>query len=67
MWCVPATATETEEYTLFHGYWTSDYDQRLIYAIRRAICGNGQVEGAEQCDDGNTVDGDGCSADCKSK
>ncbi|WIA11894.1 hypothetical protein OEZ85_011978 [Tetradesmus obliquus] len=28
-------------------------------------CGNGVVEGAEQCDDGDTVDGDGCSSSCK--
>ncbi len=31
-------------------------------------CGNGIVspEKGEVCDDGNTKDGDGCSADCKS-
>jgi cysteine-rich repeat protein len=28
-------------------------------------CGNGVVEGAEECDDGDTVDGDGCSSACK--
>jgi cysteine-rich repeat protein len=28
-------------------------------------CGNGVVEGAEECDDGDTVDGDGCSSSCK--
>ncbi len=28
-------------------------------------CGNGLIEGQEQCDDGNTNDGDGCSAQCK--
>jgi cysteine-rich repeat protein len=28
------------------------------------VCGNGTVESGEQCDDGNTVDGDGCSAIC---
>jgi cysteine-rich repeat protein len=27
-------------------------------------CGNGTIEGSEQCDDGNTVPCDGCSADC---
>jgi len=27
-------------------------------------CGNGTPEGAEQCDDGNTTDGDGCDNDC---
>ncbi|MCU0655075.1 MAG: DUF4215 domain-containing protein [Polyangiaceae bacterium] len=28
------------------------------------ICGDGDVQGKETCDDGNTSDGDGCSADC---
>jgi fibro-slime domain-containing protein len=28
------------------------------------ICGDGTLEGTEACDDGNTVGGDGCSADC---
>jgi len=27
-------------------------------------CGNGMQEGSEECDDGNTADGDGCSANC---
>jgi cysteine-rich repeat protein len=27
-------------------------------------CGNGIVDAGEECDDGNAVDGDGCSADC---
>lgn len=27
-------------------------------------CGNGIVEGNESCDDGNTIDGDGCSTSC---
>lgn len=28
------------------------------------ICGNGIIEFGEQCDDGNTVGGDGCSPNC---
>src|SRR5207237_6615532 len=28
-------------------------------------CGNGVVEGTEECDDHNTVSGDGCSATCQ--
>jgi cysteine-rich repeat protein len=32
-----------------------------------AQCGNGTREGSEQCDDGNTRSGDGCSSDCKSE
>jgi cysteine-rich repeat protein len=30
-----------------------------------AKCGNGILEGAEECDDGNTVSGEGCTSDCK--
>jgi cysteine-rich repeat protein len=29
-----------------------------------ANCGNGIREEKEACDDGNLVDGDGCSSDC---
>ncbi|EKX50546.1 hypothetical protein GUITHDRAFT_103774 [Guillardia theta CCMP2712] len=28
------------------------------------VCGDGVISGSEVCDDGNTVDGDACSADC---
>lgn len=37
------------------------------FAIERAVvpaCGNGVIESGEQCDDGNTADGDGCGATC---
>lgn len=30
-----------------------------------AVCGNGTVEVGEQCDDGNTVDGDACFSNCR--
>jgi cysteine-rich repeat protein len=29
------------------------------------VCGNGRLEGPEECDDGNRVAGDGCDADCR--
>jgi fibro-slime domain-containing protein len=29
-----------------------------------SVCGNGVLESGELCDDGNTQDNDGCSADC---
>ena len=29
------------------------------------ICGNGNQEAGEECDDGNTTSGDGCTWDCK--
>jgi cysteine-rich repeat protein len=28
-------------------------------------CGDGKIEAPEECDDGNVVSGDGCSADCQ--
>lgn len=30
-----------------------------------ATCGDGIVDGSEQCDDGNTTSGDGCSSTCQ--
>ena len=33
------------------------------YALA-TVCGDGLTQGAEACDDGNTADGDGCSATC---
>lgn len=32
-----------------------------------SICGNSTVEGGEQCDDGNTANGDGCSSTCQNE
>jgi len=29
------------------------------------VCGNGVAEGSEECDDGNTTPGDGCSSTCQ--
>jgi len=31
------------------------------------VCGNNAAETGEQCDDGNQVDGDGCSATCQTE
>ncbi len=32
---------------------------------RAPVCGNGNIELGEQCDDGNTANGDGCSSGCQ--
>src|SRR6187549_3265290 len=33
-------------------------------SVDTAVCGNGQLEIGELCDDGDEDDGDGCSSDC---
>lgn len=41
-------------------------NSKIVYAHSggSAVCGNGVKEGGEQCDDGNTANGDGCSSSC---
>ena len=42
-------------------------DGRCLSSVCFAVaCGNGNVEPGEVCDDGNTFDGDGCNAVCRS-
>ncbi len=35
------------------------------FTTRVVVCGDGAVEGAEECDDGNILPNDGCSAACE--
>jgi fibro-slime domain-containing protein len=37
----------------------------IIPPVNLADCGNSALNGTEQCDDGNTTPGDGCSAGCQ--
>lgn len=39
-------------------------DFRLVPTTFPSTCGNNTVEGGESCDDGNIVNGDGCSSTC---
>jgi cysteine-rich repeat protein len=36
-----------------------------LVEVKRYVCGNGDNEPYEECDDGNERRGDGCSPDCK--
>lgn len=38
---------------------------KLDVAIGKTVCGDGLAQLPEQCDDGNTIDGDGCSSTCQ--
>ncbi len=37
---------------------------RLAALIDAGLCGNGRLDPGEECDDGNTTSGDGCSSQC---
>ena len=39
----------------------------VMTAVYTNLCGNGTVDLGEQCDDGNTANGDGCSATCQTE
>jgi len=36
-----------------------------VFSSRNVACGNGVLDGSDQCDDSNTVSGDGCSSTCQ--
>jgi cysteine-rich repeat protein len=45
--------------------WTPPQDYGLSLNVLVPVCGNGTLEGNEECDDGNLIDGDGCQANCR--
>lgn len=45
-----------------HPFSTSTDNWGVSFAYHPYMCGDGLVEGAELCDDGNVTDGDGCTA-----
>uniref|UniRef100_A0A8C7I9L0 Pappalysin 2 n=1 Tax=Oncorhynchus kisutch TaxID=8019 RepID=A0A8C7I9L0_ONCKI len=42
----------------------SELSPPLLYTHGAAYCGDGLLQGTEDCDDGNLLDGDGCSKKC---
>ncbi|MHA1381441.1 MAG: myxococcus cysteine-rich repeat containing protein [Candidatus Helarchaeota archaeon] len=44
---------------------SGDTNFNVILSALPNVCGNAILEGAEQCDDGNTLNGDGCSSICQ--
>jgi cysteine-rich repeat protein len=42
-----------------------DHYSTGLAQVPSPMCGDGLVQGTEQCDDGNTLDGDCCSATCR--
>ncbi|MGN6109549.1 MAG: tandem-95 repeat protein, partial [Kofleriaceae bacterium] len=56
--------TATFEYIVSDGTATA-VGLVAVTVVSGPICGDGLVEGAETCDDGNVGTGDGCSATCQ--
>ncbi|XP_051556019.1 pappalysin-2-like [Myxocyprinus asiaticus] len=42
----------------------SELSPALVYTHGEHFCGDSSLQGTEQCDDGNLIDGDGCSKKC---
>ena len=55
-----SVANTSECSCLTNYYWNSSQTS----CSPNLICGDGFLAGVEQCDDNNTLDGDGCNADC---
>jgi cysteine-rich repeat protein len=53
----------TADQGLEFGGWTVD-QLCVVAAGAGQACGNGAMNGVEECDDGNLADGDGCSSVC---
>ncbi len=45
----------------------ADADGDRFGDVCDTVCGNDEVETGEQCDDGNTANGDGCSSTCQTE
>ncbi len=62
-----AAATDgAGNFVVVWGSYTQDGDRAGVFARLFEVqeCGNGVMEGTEECDDGNAVSGDCCSATC---
>jgi cysteine-rich repeat protein len=56
----PVVVNPSRPWILYAGTWGGG-----VFDLE--TCGNGILDPGEQCDDGNLVDGDGCSATCQSE
>jgi cysteine-rich repeat protein len=62
-----ANVTSGTSYIIRVGGWdTGDFGTGLLnVTCVAAVCGNGVIQPGEECDDGNTNNGDGCSSTCQ--
>ncbi len=62
---ISGALTQTTRYLLVNSSYDRIYGVSICGADTN-VCGDGVVAGGEACDDGNNIDGDGCSTDCSS-
>jgi cysteine-rich repeat protein len=62
----PGEAPDTVDVTVVTvgGTSATSAADRFTYIVT-PTCGDGTIDPGEQCDDGNTISGDGCSAQCQ--
>jgi cysteine-rich repeat protein len=60
-----APGTHTLTFTVTDGKACTDSQSINVTCINPGLCGNGILEAGEFCDDGNLVNGDGCSSTCQ--
>lgn len=58
------TADADEYATWGRSVGPDGYNATFTLHVSGPVCGNGTLEGGEQCDDNNVISGDGCSATC---
>ncbi len=54
----------TDYFIFVDGYSSYSGAYELKVSLDPPLCGDGAIDGAEQCDDGNTANNDGCSDAC---
>ncbi|MBI5536883.1 MAG: DUF4215 domain-containing protein [Deltaproteobacteria bacterium] len=54
----------TDYWVFVDGYSGDQGNFELKVKVAPAVCGNGIIDGAEQCDDANTSNNDGCDSTC---
>lgn len=59
------TAPTCNQRSLCEPPWASTHVASVVGLLNCSVCGDHVVDPGEECDDGNTVSGDGCSADCR--
>jgi cysteine-rich repeat protein len=60
------STTDADEYgTWGRSVGPDGYNANFTLHVNGPVCGNGALEGGEECDDNNLVNGDGCSNVCE--